>query len=76
MEQNRENLTPEEGGKKQEKQEKKISPAGYSRMAGYAFIGAGTAWLLTDVDRVMAISLIALGIVFLVQGKTDKEKKQ
>ena len=45
----------------------------YGRLAGYAFIGAGFAWLLAGVNRAMSISLLALGIVFLT---TSKNKKQ
>ena len=52
---------------------KEKKPVEYYRLAGYAFIGAGFAWLLAGVNRAMSISLLALGIVFLT---TSKNKKQ
>lgn len=49
-------------------------PAANFRLAGYAFIGAGTAWLVTGLYRGLAVSLLALGIIFLVQDKTTKKQ--
>lgn len=55
----------------EEQQNKK--PVEYNRLAGYAFIGAGTAWLLTGFNRGLAASLLALGIIFLTLSKNNKQ---
>ena len=52
---------------------KEKKPAEYYRLAGYAFIGAGLAWMLAGENLALAVSLMALGIVFLT---TSKNKKQ
>ena len=48
-------------------------PAANFRLASYAFIGAGTAWLVTGLYRGLAVSLLALGIVFLAISKNKKQ---
>lgn len=56
-----------------EEENKDKKTVNYNRLAGGAFIAAGFAWLATGADRPLAISLLALGIVFLT---TSKNKKQ
>ena len=47
--------------------------AEYGRLAGIAFIGAGTAWLAAGVNRPLAVSILALGIIFLAINKNKKQ---
>ena len=56
-------------------EQKNKKPVEYNRLAGYAFIGAGAAWLLTGFNRGLAASLLALGIIFLALPKNNKDKQ-
>ena len=48
-------------------------PAANFRLAGYAFIGAGAAWLAIGFNRGLAASLLALGIIFITLSKNKKQ---
>ena len=43
------------------------------RLAGFAFIGAGFAWLLAGINRALSVSLLALGIIFLALSKNNNQ---
>lgn len=54
-------------------EEKNKKPVEYNRLAGYAFIGAGAAWLAIGFNRGLAASLLALGIIFITLSKNKKQ---
>ena len=63
----------EENKNQNENQKKERTQAEWNRLAGYAFIGAGTAWLVAGLYLALSVSLIALGIVFLATSKKQKQ---
>lgn len=54
-------------------QKKERTQAEWNRLAGYAFIGAGAAWLVTGFYRALSVSLLALGIALLALSKNNKQ---
>ena len=65
----------EENKNQNQNQKKERTQAEWNRLAGYAFIGAGAAWLAIGFNIALSVSLMALGIVLLATSKNKKEKQ-